>query len=51
MVAAVFPVCIKSDTITLSEAFMLSALHIAVFFETLEGIHTKYSVNKQQVNK
>ncbi len=51
MVATVFPARTRSDAIMLGEAFMVSASHIAVFCDMPEGVHTKYSVNWQQVNQ
>ncbi len=51
MVTAVFPVHARSDAVVLVKVFMVRVSGIAVFPETPEGVHTKYSVNKQQVNK
>ncbi len=39
MVATVFPVLANSDAIALAEEL---GSHIAVFSETLEGVHMKY---------
>ncbi len=51
MVAAELPANGRSDAVVLAEAFMVNALSTAVISERPEGVHTKYSVNKQQVNE
>ncbi len=51
VVATVFFASAGSDTVALAQEFMVSTSHTAVFSEAPESIHTKYSVNKQQVNK
>ncbi len=40
-----------SQRILLSSMKKQKVLHNAVFSETLEGVHMKYSVNKQQINE
>ncbi len=41
----------RGDADVFPEALMVSVLCIAIFSEMPEGVHTKHSVNKQQVNK
>ncbi len=45
------PARARSDAVTLAEELMVSASRTAEFSKTPEGVHMKYSVNKQQINE